>query len=49
MIWENSLRNIKKFNVPIIETKKVSIEGKSPLENYVKAKKILYLTINKEK
>lgn len=40
---------LERLNVPIVETKKVSIEGKSPSETYVKAKKTIYLTITKEK
>ncbi|MCQ4921458.1 spore photoproduct lyase [Tissierella carlieri] len=40
---------LEKLNIPIIESKKVSIEGKSPSENYAKAKKTIYLTVNKEK
>lgn len=40
---------LKNLNVPIIETKKVAIEGKTPSENYAKAKKTIYLTLSKEK
>ncbi|WP_353097645.1 spore photoproduct lyase [Tissierella praeacuta] len=40
---------LEKLNVPIIEGRKVLIEGKSSIENYVKAKKTIYLTVNKEK
>ena len=40
---------LEKLNVPIIEARKVSIDGKSPSENYVKAKKTIYLTVTKEK
>lgn len=40
---------LEKLNVSIIESRKVSIEGKTPSENYVKAKKTIYLTVNKEK
>lgn len=39
----------EKLNIPIIETRKVKIEGKSHLENYTKSKKTIYLTITKEK
>ncbi|MGE5628256.1 MAG: spore photoproduct lyase [Solirubrobacterales bacterium] len=45
-----SLRKyLEKENVPLIESKKVIIEGKSPSENYAKAKKIIYITINSQK
>ena len=44
-----AIENLKKLNVPIIESRKVSIEGKSPSENYAKAKKTIYLTVNNEK
>ena len=40
---------LEKLNVPIIEGRKVLIEGESSIENYVKAKKTIYLTVNKEK
>ncbi len=40
---------LEKLNIPIIETKRVSIEGKTPSENYAKAKKTIYLTVSKEK
>lgn len=40
---------LEKLDVPIIQTKKVAIEGKSPSENYAKAKKTIFLTLNKEK
>lgn len=41
--------NFEKLKVPIIEARKVTIEGKSPSENYAKAKKTIYLTVNKQK
>lgn len=40
---------LETLNIPIIQTKKVEIEGKSPSENYAKAKKTIYLTVNREK
>lgn len=40
---------LQKLNVQIIESNKVIIEGKNPLENYVKAKKTIYVTVNKQK
>lgn len=40
---------LEKLNVPIVETRKVLIEGKTPTENYAKAKKTIYLTVTKEK
>lgn len=43
------LNNLEKLNVPIIYSRKVEIEGKSPGENYAKAKKTIYITVNSEK
>lgn len=40
---------LEELNVPLIESRKVSIEGKSGFENYIKAKKTIYLTVNKQK
>lgn len=40
---------LKKLNIPIIEARKVSIIGTSSSENYAKAKKTIYLTVNNEK
>jgi spore photoproduct lyase len=40
---------LEKLNVSIIEGRKVLIEGESSIENYVKAKRTIYLTVNKEK
>ncbi len=42
-------KQLEKYNVPMIETRKVLIEGKSPSDNYVKAKKTIYLTTTKVK
>ena len=40
---------LEKLNVPVIESRKVVIDGKTPSENYAKAKKTIYLTISKVK
>lgn len=40
---------LEKLNVPIVESRKVLIEGESAVENYIRAKKTIYLTITKEK
>lgn len=40
---------LEKLDVPIIETRKVLIEGKSPSDNYAKSKRTIYLTVSKEK
>ncbi|WZL72365.1 spore photoproduct lyase [Clostridiaceae bacterium 35-E11] len=40
---------LEKQNVPIIESRKVEIEETSPLENYAKAKKTIYITVNGQK
>ncbi|MDP4146202.1 MAG: spore photoproduct lyase [Bacillota bacterium] len=43
------VENLQRLNVPIINSKKVQIEGKSPGENYAKAKRTIYITVNGEK
>lgn len=40
---------LEKLKVPIVESKKVSIEGKSSAEKYVNAKNTIYLTVTNEK
>lgn len=40
---------LEERNVPIIDSRRVEIKGASPLENYAKAKKIIYLTVNSQK
>lgn len=40
---------LEKLNVPIVQSRKVSIEGTSASENYAKAKKTIYLTVTGEK
>ncbi|GIM28921.1 spore photoproduct lyase [Clostridium polyendosporum] len=40
---------LDKLNIPIINSRKVVIEGKSPQQNYAKAKRTVYITINLEK
>ncbi|MBF8982046.1 spore photoproduct lyase [Lutibacter sp. B2] len=40
---------LEKQNVPIVHSRSVSIEGNSPSENYVKAKKTIFITINAQK
>ena len=40
---------LEKLNVPIIYSRKVTIEGASPSENYAKAKKTVYITVNSQK
>ncbi|MCY6371326.1 spore photoproduct lyase [Clostridium ganghwense] len=40
---------LEKLNVPIINSRKVSIEGESPSENYAKAKKTVFITTNSQK
>lgn len=44
-----SINHLKELNVPIEESRKVVIDGKTPLENYSKSKKTIYLTVNKQK
>ncbi len=49
----NTGQAIKKYleemNVPIVTTRKVVIEGQTPSGNYAKAKKTVYITLNKQK
>ena len=45
----NTIKLLEKLDVPIVKSRKVSIEGKSPIESYVKAKKTIYVTINSQK
>lgn len=40
---------LENLNVPIVESRKVLIEGQTPSENYAKAKKTIYLTVTKVK
>lgn len=40
---------LEQYHVPIIQSRKVEIAGKSPGENYAKAKKTIYITVNSEK
>ncbi|MCT4620775.1 MAG: spore photoproduct lyase [Marinisporobacter sp.] len=40
---------LEKLNIPIIESRKVEIDGACPSENYAKAKKTIYLTVNNQK
>ncbi|KZL90538.1 spore photoproduct lyase [Clostridium magnum] len=46
---KTTMEYLKKFNVPIINSRKVVIEGTTPGENYSKAKRTIYVTINSEK
>ncbi len=48
-IGKKAIVYLENLNVPIIKSKKVLIEGKSPVENYVKAKKTIYITLNSQK
>ena len=40
---------LQELNVPIVESKKVIIQGQSPIENYVESKRTIYLTVSREK
>lgn len=40
---------LEKLNVPMVESRRVIIDGKSPSENYAKAKRTIYLTVTKVK
>lgn len=48
-VGRNTYRKLEELGVPLIESRKVSIEGKSPIENYAKSKKTIYLTVNNQK
>jgi spore photoproduct lyase len=40
---------LEELNVPIINSRKIEIEEKTPSENYAKAKKTVYITVNSQK
>ncbi len=46
VILKEKLENL---NIPIIKSRKVEIQGKSPIESYAKSKKTIYITVNNEK
>lgn len=46
---KNVIQYLEKSSIPIIKSRKVLIEGKSVAENYAKAKKTIYVTINSQK
>jgi len=48
-VGKNAIEYLKKLNIPIIKSRKVLIEGKSSVENYAKAKKTIYITVNSQK
>ncbi|MCT4593427.1 MAG: spore photoproduct lyase [Anaeromicrobium sp.] len=48
-VGKNLLAHLENYNVPIIKSRKVIIDGKTPVENYAKAKKTIYVTINGQK
>ncbi|MEW9122468.1 MAG: spore photoproduct lyase [Thermotaleaceae bacterium] len=48
-VGQMAKENLEKLNVPMRETNRVAIEGKTPSENYAKSKKTIYLTVNKQK
>ncbi len=43
------IENLKNYQVPIFHSRKVEIEGNSKKEDYLKAKKTVYVTVNKQK
>lgn len=44
-----AIEYLEKLNVPIIHSRKVVIEGDSPVKNYAKAKRTVFVTVNSEK
>jgi spore photoproduct lyase len=44
-----TIEYLEKLNVPVIHSRKVVIEGTSPGQNYAKAKKTIFITVNSEK
>jgi len=48
-VGETLVKYLDKLNVPLIKSRKVLIDGKSPVENYVKSKKTIYITVNSQK
>lgn len=43
------IESLEKLNVPMINSRKVVIEGTSPGQNYAKAKRTIFITVNGEK
>ncbi|WBW96513.1 spore photoproduct lyase [Oceanirhabdus sp. W0125-5] len=48
-VGNKAVEQLEKLNIPIVKSRKVLIEGKSPVESYVKAKKTIYVTVNFQK
>lgn len=46
---ELTKKKLKELNVPIINSRKIEIQGKSSSENYAKAKKTIFVTVNSQK
>lgn len=46
---KSTIEYLEKLNVPIIHSRKVVIEGNSPVKNYAKAKRTVFITVNSEK
>jgi spore photoproduct lyase len=44
-----TIEYLEKLNVPMIPSRKVVIEGDSPVKNYAKAKRTVFITVNSEK
>jgi spore photoproduct lyase len=44
-----AIKYLQNNNIPIIKSRKVVIQGKTPIESYVKAKKTIYVTVNSQK
>ncbi|MCT4599072.1 MAG: spore photoproduct lyase [Vallitalea sp.] len=44
-----AIEYLQNNNIPIIKSRKVVIQGKTPIESYVKAKKTIYVTVNSQK
>jgi len=44
-----TIEYLEKLKIPIINSRKVVIEGNSPSQNYAKAKRTIFITVNSEK
>lgn len=46
---EHTIKYLEKLKVPMINSRKVVIEGNSPGQNYAKSKRTIFVTVNSEK
>lgn len=48
-VGNEAINYLRENDIPMINSRKVTIEGTTPQENYAKAKKTIYLTVNGQK